>query len=86
MARPLVKRTEEGDLYIRPHGIETKIDAALAQDWCSLTKRVRTNENTTPGGHAQTGIRVIADRKGIKQLKKINKGGRKQFLPKGFHA
>jgi hypothetical protein len=44
MARPLVKRTEEGDLYIRPHGIETKIDAALAQDWCSLTKRVRTND------------------------------------------
>ena len=38
-----------------------------------------------PAATPRVGIRVIADRKGIKQLEKIDKGRRKQFFPKGFH-
>jgi hypothetical protein len=40
MARPLLQRNGEGVLS-RPPGIETKIDAALGQDWATLSKRAR---------------------------------------------
>ena len=49
------------------------------------TERIRPNENTTAGCHSETGTRVIAERKGIKQLEKINEGRREQFFPEGFH-
>jgi DNA-directed RNA polymerase specialized sigma24 family protein len=43
MARPLVKK-KNGKLYTRPPGIEAKIDAALTQDWATLSKRARVTD------------------------------------------
>jgi hypothetical protein len=40
MARPLLQRNGEGVLS-RPSGIEAKIDAALGQDWATLSKMGR---------------------------------------------
>ena len=40
MARPLLKKNEKGVLT-RPPGIEAKIDAALTQDWVTLSRRAR---------------------------------------------
>lgn len=48
MARPLVKRTNDGKQYVRPEGIETKIDAAIALDWRELLNRARIHERGSP--------------------------------------
>jgi hypothetical protein len=43
MARPLTKMDEKGALYVRPPLVEAKIDAALTQDWQTLSKRAVQN-------------------------------------------
>ncbi|MGA9764022.1 MAG: sigma factor-like helix-turn-helix DNA-binding protein [Rhodomicrobium sp.] len=44
MARPLTKRDNKGLLYIRPAGIESKIDEALAQDLAMLAGRAKQTD------------------------------------------
>jgi hypothetical protein len=43
MARPLLKKNEKGVLT-RPPGIEAKINAALTQDWSTLSGRARVTD------------------------------------------
>ncbi|MCF2523218.1 hypothetical protein [Bradyrhizobium sp. G127] len=45
MARPLIRKTEKGEPYTRPPGIESKIDEALGQDLGTLLKRARVTDN-----------------------------------------
>jgi hypothetical protein len=47
MARPLLKKNERGGLT-RPPGIEVKIDAALTQDWATLSRRARVTDPQSP--------------------------------------
>jgi hypothetical protein len=47
MARPLLKKNEKGVLT-RPPGIEAKIDAALTQDWATLSRRARVTDPRSP--------------------------------------
>jgi DNA-directed RNA polymerase specialized sigma24 family protein len=47
MARPLLKKNEKGVLT-RPPGIEAKIDAALTQDWATLSRRARVVDPQSP--------------------------------------
>lgn len=44
MARPLTKKDKDGNLYVRPPAIETKIDEALKQDWKVLSARTRQTD------------------------------------------
>lgn len=49
MARPLTKRDQKGALYVRPPGIEAKIDAILGQnDWAKLGERARITDPNAP--------------------------------------
>jgi hypothetical protein len=47
MARPLLKKSGKGVLT-RPPGIEAKIDAALTQDWATLSGRARVIDPQSP--------------------------------------
>ena len=47
MARPLLKKNEKGTLT-RPPGIEAKIDAALTQDWTTLSRLARVTDPRSP--------------------------------------
>jgi hypothetical protein len=47
MARPLVKTNKNGVL-IRPPTVEAKIDAALAQDWFTLSAQARVTDPRSP--------------------------------------
>src|SRR5580693_9144927 len=51
-----------------------------------LPERFRPNQNTPAGCHSEARTRVVAHGKGIEQLKKIDKGRRKQLFPKVLHA
>ncbi len=48
MARPLIKKNQNGEQYTRPPGIETKIDEALGQDVGTLVKRSRVTDSYSP--------------------------------------
>lgn len=48
MARPLTKKDQKGDLYVRPPSIEAKIDGAIGQDWVTLSKRAKINDPNAP--------------------------------------
>lgn len=47
MARPLLKKNEKGTLT-RPPSIEVKIDAALTQDWTTLSRLARVIDPRSP--------------------------------------
>ena len=47
MARPLLKKNEKGALT-RPPSIEVKIDAALTQDWTTLSRLARVIDPRSP--------------------------------------
>ena len=44
MARPLTKKDQKGDLYVRPSSVEAKIDGAIGQDWEPLSKRAQITD------------------------------------------
>lgn len=49
MARPSTKRDQKGALYVRPPGIESKIDAVIEQnDWARLGERARVTDRNAP--------------------------------------
>jgi hypothetical protein len=47
MARPLTKRTGNGNRYTRPSNIEAAIDAALALDWPALHERTLARDRSS---------------------------------------
>jgi len=47
MARPLLKTNEKSTLT-RPPGVEAKIDAALTQDWTTLSRLARVSDPRSP--------------------------------------
>lgn len=48
MARPLTKKDQKGDLYVRPSSVETEIDGAIGQDWETLSKRAHITDPSAP--------------------------------------
>jgi hypothetical protein len=48
MARPLARKNEKGELYVRPPGIDAKIDVALGQDPDTMAKRALSNNPRFP--------------------------------------
>ena len=53
MVRPLTKRKEDGELYVRPEAVEEQVADALREDGEVLRGRLRIHERGSPG-HLRT--------------------------------